>query len=126
MMKVKRYGSDNEIELLPCPFCGSDRQVVYTFCGSDPQVVYTGNDLRESRAVTIQCSNSGCRISRTDRTLRKTFSWLEDIAVNGWNMRVNTCEFTEEELQAEAKAQREEDLREYETMVIQGIGGNLR
>jgi len=41
-------------------------------------------------------------------------------------MRVNTCEFTEEELQAEAKAQREEDLREYETMVIQGIGGNLR
>ena len=115
MMKVKRYGSDNEIELLPCPFCGSD-----------PQVVYTGNDLRESRAVTIQCSNSGCRISRTDRTLRKTFSWLEDIAVNGWNMRVNTCEFTEEELQAEAQAQREEDLREYETMVIQGIGGNLR
>lgn len=115
MVKVKRHESNDEIELRSCPFCGSD-----------PQIVYTGNGYRESRAITIQCSNSGCRISRTDRTLRKTFSWLEDIAVNGWNMRVNVCEFTEEELQAEARAQREEDLREYNTMVMQGVRENLR
>jgi hypothetical protein len=62
------------VTLLPCPFCGGM-----------PELKYIGNDRSKKRAITIRCP--GCRIERTDASLRFGFDWIEGIVAKNWNTR---------------------------------------
>jgi len=62
--------------LLPCPFCGSE-----------PEILRKGNDHRPKRSITIRCK--GCRVERTDAAIRHSMDWLERVATEQWNERSN-------------------------------------
>jgi len=66
-----------EIELLPCPFCGSK-----------PRIEKIGNDKTRSISIVIKCPQ--CRIQRKDSALRFNWSWLEKTAIDNWNRRSTT------------------------------------
>lgn len=63
--------------LLPCPFCGGT-----------PVMQFQGNAYTKSRKLTIKCTNSKCRISRTDGAIKHGHEWLDEIGVAAWNTRV--------------------------------------
>ena len=63
------------MNLLPCPFCGAT-----------PKVTYIGNEHTSKRSITVKCPK--CRIQRTDATLSHGFDWLDAIAKEAWNERV--------------------------------------
>lgn len=65
---------NNQTDLLPCPFCGSQ-----------PKLQYIGNEWSKKRSIIIKCPE--CRITRTDSTIRFCFDWLEEVVKKGWNTR---------------------------------------
>jgi len=76
-MKVSSWYKEQEIELLPCPFCGKH-----------PKMIHKGNDFSKKREIKIKCSELDCRCQMTNATLRHTFSWLEKISAQAWNKRI--------------------------------------
>lgn len=62
------------IELAPCPFCGSE-----------PEMKYTGNEWTKSRKIEIKCP--GCRVKLINASMKHGFDWLEDVTVKAWNTR---------------------------------------
>lgn len=72
-MKCKIWFSE-EVELLPCPFCGGD-----------PVIKYIGNEHTKKRRIEIKCSK--CRVKRTDATIYNDFEYLERVASEQWNER---------------------------------------
>jgi len=62
-------------DLLPCPFCGAA-----------PVMDHKGNDFTKRRSVTVRCPN--CRVQRTDAAMRNSIAWLEEVAIEQWNQRV--------------------------------------
>lgn len=76
-MKVKSWYEGDEIELLPCPFCGRN-----------PEILHKGNDHSKKREITIRCTNVHCRIQRTNASFGFGFDWLEAVAAKGWNKRI--------------------------------------
>ena len=76
-VKVKSWYEGKEVELLNCPFCGGE-----------PEMLHKGNDYSKKREITVKCTNAHCRIQRTDAALRHGFDWLENMAAEGWNKRV--------------------------------------
>jgi len=62
-------------EFLPCPFCGSDTIELFKY----------GNEMTATRKIVIKCNN--CRISLTNKALRHTMEWLEEISIKAWNTR---------------------------------------
>ncbi len=63
-------------KLLPCPFCGGE-----------PTKKYIGNAHTKKRTIIIKCTESECRATKTDATLRHNFEWLEKVATDNWNQR---------------------------------------
>ena len=57
------------------------------FCGGIPAMEHIGNDHTKSRKIVTKCK--GCRIQRTDAAIRHNFEWLENVAIEQWNMRAN-------------------------------------
>ena len=74
-MKFRSWDNTKEIELLNCPFCGTE-----------PTIKYVGNEHTKRRLIEIKCPE--CRIKRTDKALRHGFGFLEKAAVEAWNQRV--------------------------------------
>ena len=75
MIKVKSWDKENEFELLNCPFCGGE-----------PEIIYRGNDFSNKPEIIIKCTT--CRIQRTDASIKNSFIWLEKVSANNWNKRI--------------------------------------
>ena len=76
--------NDNQVNLLPCPFCGSQ-----------PEIHTAGNSWTQKRIVTIRCPQ--CRIERAEAALKFEMDWLMQIAVHHWNKRHPAPDAGEEE-----------------------------
>ena len=63
-------------ELLPCPFCGSEKV----------ELSYKGNAYTKTRSVTIKCKN--CAVKRTIGAIRYDLEWCERKAIEAWNQRL--------------------------------------
>ena len=61
-------------ELLPCPFCGAD-----------PELIFIGNGYTKIRKAQIKCPK--CRIQRIDATIKHSSEWVAKAAINHWNER---------------------------------------
>lgn len=78
-MKYTSWCGTKEIELLECPFCGSD-----------PVAIHIGNNHTKIRKIVIKCPE--CRCQRKDAALRNGFEWLEKISADSWNKRPQPTE----------------------------------
>ena len=67
-------GGEVEVDLKPCPFCGSDAEVIHI-----------GNDYTKSQKIKIKCPK--CRIERTDKVINHSIEWLLSKSVDSWNKR---------------------------------------
>ena len=74
VMTYEEATDSSTMDLLPCPFCGTD-----------PDVRFIGNAHTKSRRIKVRCS--GCRIERTDAAIRYGFEWLRTVAEKNWNQR---------------------------------------
>ena len=45
-----------------------------------------GNDRTSKRKITVRCPD--CRIERRDSAIRNPMAWLERVAAENWNQRV--------------------------------------
>ena len=64
----------NEIDLLPCPFCGGDAEMKHI-----------GNDRSKKRLIEVKCKQ--CRATRTDGAIHEGFDWVENVVAKNWNAR---------------------------------------
>jgi len=55
-------------------------------CGSEAELTFKGNPYTKKRSVTIKCK--GCRLQRTDATLRGSAEWIAKASIKEWNKRV--------------------------------------
>ena len=76
MHEVNSWESGKVVRLKPCPFCGGK-----------PKLLHIGNDFKEKKKIIIKCIE--CRVERTDAALRHDFTWLETIATENWNQRID-------------------------------------
>ena len=81
---------DLELEVLNCPFCGSD-----------PIFKNIGNRLTSKRTVEISCKN--CSVIMKTSAIHRDMDWLEDVSVQKWNTRkdikgMNNLEELEKEI----------------------------
>ena len=65
-----------QCELLPCPFCGNEAELIEK-----------GNNFTKKRFVTIKCTNKNCRAEMTNGAIRNDMNWLKEISTNAWNKR---------------------------------------
>lgn len=56
-------------------------------CNSKMKVSYIGNERTKSRKIHVKCSNSDCRVERTDGTIYHDFQWLENVVSEFWSRR---------------------------------------
>ena len=73
----------SDLNLKTCPFCGSEARATQI-----------GNEHTKALRIRVKCTNSMCRIERTDATLggRHGLEWLEEVATKGCNKRPVTDE----------------------------------
>lgn len=74
-MNFKSMYRNIELELLDCPFCGSE-----------PKIKHIGNDHTKKIKIEIKCSK--CRATKINGAIHYYFDWLEDISIEDWNTRV--------------------------------------
>jgi len=58
-------------------------------CESKMKVSYIGNERTKSRKIHVKCSNSDCRIERTDGAIYHDFQWLENVVSEFWSRRTS-------------------------------------
>lgn len=63
-------------ELLPCPFCGNEAELIEK-----------GNNYTKKRFITIKCTNKDCRAEMTNGAIRNDMNWLRGISTDAWNKR---------------------------------------
>jgi len=63
-------------ELLPCPFCGSEAELIEK-----------GNDFTKKKFITVKCTNKNCRAEMTNGAIRNSMDWLKGISIEAWNKR---------------------------------------
>ena len=68
------HGDQHEYNVLPCPLCGEE-----------PEVVTIGNDACKSRGVRVTCK--GCTLKLEQRTLKKGFEYAFLFTLTKWNRR---------------------------------------
>lgn len=62
------------------------------FCGSEAQATQIGNEYTKALRIKVKCTNSSCRVERTDAILNGKghgIDWLENVAQKGWNRRAH-------------------------------------
>ena len=64
----------NEVELLPCPFCGSDSTII-------------SNGTAKYVEVTVKCF--GCAVQRTQR-FKRLAAEAEQLMIAAWNRRADS------------------------------------
>lgn len=69
---------DVEVDVKPCPFCGSA-----------PRIKHIGNQNTRKQSIQFKCSNSSCRVERTDSVLSRMnlIDWMIPKSVEHWNRR---------------------------------------
>lgn len=73
-----RWHTGEEIDLLPCPFCGGRAELLHI-----------GNEYpqRKTKSIKIKCKGA-CRTEQINScTQRYDFNWLEDVSIKYWNTR---------------------------------------
>lgn len=68
--------NENELKLLPCPFCGGEAK--YT---------KTGNTKMGFREATIKCTC--CHVQYKQKFMHKKFDfeWIDKVMTGAWNRR---------------------------------------
>lgn len=62
------------MELLPCPFCGSE-----------PEKIFIGNQYTKKRSIEVKCHK--CRCKRVDAAIHHSHDWLDEVSTKNWNQR---------------------------------------
>jgi hypothetical protein len=80
MSEGKEMTNDGDVDYIPLLNC--------PFCGSNAEKIWKGNANTKSRSVTIKCKKLGCTTKQTTKSLGYGFDWLNVVASERWNKRV--------------------------------------
>lgn len=81
-MKLEGHVLKTDIELLPCPFCGSE-----------PTVEQIGNNATKKRLVAIKCrGKSSCGVEMRVGAIIHDVEWCQKTVSEKWNRRVGKNE----------------------------------